>query len=392
MTTPTGPRDAVIVDAVRSPIGRAHKGGLVDMRPDDLLGTVLGELVRRHPEVDPASIDEVVAGCGYPWGEQGYNVARAGSLLAGFPSSVPAHTVSRLCASSLQAIRAGAHAIALGEADVVVAGGVESVSRVGRDRHLAEPNPRFDPEAPGETVADYYRTMVETAELVAQRYGVTRQRMDEFAQRSQEKAVAAQKDGRFDREIVPIEAAGTVVDRDEGPRPGSTLAGLAGLGPVLEGGSVTAGNACPLNDGAAGVLLTSAERAESLGLTPRARVLGSVAVGVDPEVMGVGPVGAVQRLLERHGMTVDDIDVVEFNEAFAAQVIASLDVIGIDPLDGRVNPHGGAIALGHPFGMTGARMMCSLLNTLETADGTLGIETMCVGGGQGQAMLVERLR
>jgi acetyl-CoA C-acetyltransferase len=379
--------EAVIVDAIRSPVGRAHKGGLTGVRPDDLAGAVITALLARNPAVVPDQVDEVITGCGYPWGEQGFNVSRAASLLAGLPDTVPAYTVSRLCASSLQAIRAAAHAVALGEARIVIAAGVESVSRVGRDRHLAEPNPLLDAASPGPTVADYYQTMVQTAENVAARYGVSRQRMDAYAQRSQERAVAAAANGVLAKEIVPIGEFA----RDDGPRPNSSLERLAGLPPVIDGGTVTAGNSCPLNDGAAAVLVTSEECAAGLGLTPRARVLGSVAVGVDPAMMGVGPVGAITALLERHKLTAADLDVIELNEAFAAQVVPTLEAVGVDPFDDRVNPHGGAIAIGHPFGMTGARIMCSLLNGLSERDGVLGLETMCVGGGQGQAMLVERM-
>ena len=377
----------MIVDAVRTPIGRAHKGSLVDVRPEDLLARVIARVLEPH---DGVTVDEVVAGCGYPWGEQGFNVARAGTLLAGLPDTTPAFTVSRLCASSLQAIRSTAHAIALGEGDVYVAAGVESVSRVGRDRHLYEPHPRLSGEG---AIADYYMPMIDTAEEVARRFDVTREQMDVYAQRSQERAVAAQRSGHFAREIVPVDLpGGGRLEHDEGPRPTSSLEKLAELQPVTgPGGSITAGNSCPLNDGAAAVLLMSAERCRELGVQPRARIVASAATGVAPEIMGVGPIEAVKRALARAGLTMDDIDAIELNEAFAAQVIPCAREWGIDTFDERLNPHGGAIALGHPFGMTGARVMTALLNDLDVLDGRYGIETMCVGGGQGQAMVVERL-
>jgi acetyl-CoA C-acetyltransferase len=372
-------REAVIVDAVRSPVGRAHKGSLVEARPDDLCAHVVRALLDRNGGGE-LRVDEVICGVGYPFGEQGYNVARAAALLAGLPDTTPAHTVSRLCASSLQAIRAAHHAIALGEGDVYVACGVESVTRVGRDSHLREPNPRLPA---------FYMPMIETAEKVAVRYGVTREEMDRYAQRSQELAVAAQRDGTFDREIVPWNGA----VQDDGPRPASSLEKLAELEPVLgPEGRVTAGNSCPLNDGAAAVLVASAERAEALGLRPRARIVASAVSALDPTIMGVAPIDAVRRVLERAGVGIGDVDAFELNEAFAAQVLPVAHEVGIDPYDDRFNGTGGAIALGHPFGMTGARIMTTLLNRLETVDGELGLETMCVGGGQGQAMVVRRLR
>ncbi|MFL5846421.1 MAG: acetyl-CoA C-acyltransferase [Solirubrobacteraceae bacterium] len=388
----SGPR-SVIVDAVRSPVGRAHKGSLVDVRPDDLAGAVVRALLDRNPAAEEAGIDELVCGCAYPWGEQGYNVGRQVALLAGLPDTTPAFTVARACASSLQALRSADHAVRAGEGDVYIVSGVESVSRVGRDRHLATPNPRLDSEQDGELIADVFMPMLETAERVAERYGISREEMDAYGQRSQERAVAAQRDGSFAREIVPVvRADGETVTADDGPRPGSTIAGLAALSPVLgEGGSVTAGNSSPLNDGAAALLVMSQERAAELGLRPRARIVASGVSALDPTMMGMGPVEAVRRALAYAGLRLDDMDVIELNEAFAAQVIPVMRELGTDEDDPRLNPRGGAIALGHPFGMTGARIMTTLLNGLEIADGRYGLETMCVGGGQGQAMIVERL-
>jgi acetyl-CoA C-acetyltransferase len=386
-------REAVIVDVLRSPVGRAHKGSLAAVRPDDLGGSVLRSLLERYPEVAPEEIDDVVCGCAFPWGEQGYNVGRLVALLAGLPDRVPAMTVTRLCASSLQALRSAAHSIALGEAEVVAVVGVESISRVGRGIELATPNPLLDPDAEGETIAAVFMPMGLTAELVAGDFGVEREQMDRYAQRSQERAVAAAESGFSAREIVPVALPdGTPFAADEGPRPNSTLESLAALEPVFRaGGRVTAGNSCQLNDGAAAALVTSAAKAAELGLQPRARILSSAVSAVDPSRMGIGPIEAIEVALERAGRTVADLDVFELNEAFAAQVIPVCTEVGLDPFDERVNPHGGGIALGHPFGMTGLRMMSTLLNGLDEVDGELGLETMCVGGGQGQAMLVERL-
>ena len=383
---PDPDRDALVVAAARTPVTKAHKGMLSSVRPDDLASYVTRELLAA---VGDPIVDEVVVGCGYPWGEQGYNVARAISLLAGLPVTTPATTVTRLCASSLQALRMAHHAIAIGEADSVLVVGVESFSRVGRDRHLAEPNPRLDGRAPLDL--DYYVTMLETAERVAKVYGVSRHDMDTYAQQSQTRALAAQGSGFFDAEIVPVHLLdGTTVAADDGPRSASTLEGLLALPAVLgDGGLVTAGNSCPLNDGAAALLVVSARYARANGLTSRARIVGSSVVGVDPGLMGIGPIGATTRLFERTGHAITDIDSIELNEAFAAQVIPSAIGLGIDPGDDRFNPHGGAIALGHPFGMTGARMVTTLINSLETGDGELGLATLCVGGGQGQSLLLE---
>lgn len=383
----------VIVDIVRSPVGRAVKGSLAAVRPDDLAAGVVRELLARVPELDPADIDDVVCGCAFPWGEQGYNVGRCIAVLAGLPHHVPAQTVTRLCASSLQALRSAAHAVTLGEGDAILVVGVESVSRVGRGIELSQTNPLLDPEAEGDTLGGVFMPMGLTAELVAADYGVRRDEMDRFAQRSQERASRARQSGFSAREIVAVPLPGDGrFEQDESPRSGSTLDGLADLAPVFrEGGSVTAGNSCPLNDGAAAALVMSLERANQLGLAPRARIVSSGVSAVDPTRMGVGPIAAIGRALERASLTIDDVDAFELNEAFAAQVIPVCREVGIDPFDDRVNPHGGGIAIGHPFGMTGLRIMSTLLNGLDTVDGRYGIESMCVGGGQGQAMVVERL-
>jgi acetyl-CoA C-acetyltransferase len=387
------PRTVVIADLLRTPVGRAGKGSLVDYRPDDLAAFALRSLLDRTPEVDRGAIDDVICGCGFPWGEQGYNLGRNVALLAGLPDHVPGYTITRLCASSLQATRSAVHAIALGEADMIAVVGVESVSRVGHGHHLADKNPLLDPAAPGPTIGEVFLPMGMTAENVADRWDVTREQMDRFAQRSQEHAVAAQESGFTAREIVPVELAdGTTMTKDDGPRASSTLEKLAALKPVFrEGGRVTAGNSCPLNDGAAAALVMSEEKAAELGLTPRARIISSATSAVDPGLMGVGPIEAIKTALARAGMTIGDIDVFEVNEAFAAQVIAVCREVGIEPEDERVNPFGGAIAIGHPFGMTGLRIMSSVLNGLGERDGSIGVDSMCVGGGQGQAMVVERL-
>ncbi len=387
------PPSAVIVDVVRSPVGRAGRGSLAEVRPDDLAAHVVRELLARNPAVDASTIDDVVCGCAFPWGEQGYNVGRCIAVLAGLPHHVPAQTVTRLCASSLQALRTAAHAIELGEGDALLVVGVESGSRVGRGIELSTPNPLLDPAADGPTLGGIFMPMGMTAELVADDHGVSREEMDRFAQRSQERAVAARERGFAAREIVPVRlAGGEALAHDESPRPGSTLEGLAALPPAFrEGGSVTAGNSCPLSDGAAAALVLSERRAEQLGLRPRARIVSSAVSAVDPTRMGVGPVVAIRAALRRAGLTIDEIDVFELNEAFAAQVLPVCREVGIDPFDDRVNPNGGGIALGHPFGMTGLRIMSTLLNGLDEVGGRYGIESMCVGGGQGQAMVVERL-
>jgi acetyl-CoA C-acetyltransferase len=384
--------EAVIVAVSRTPIGRAGKGSLADVRPDDLLAFALADVLRKAPEVEPAEIVDVMVGCGFPEQRQGMNLARRGALLAGLPASVPGTTVNRFCASSLQTIRMAFHAIRAGEGEAYLAAGVESISQVnGYPKSQDELHPKlFGDDA---EIANVYIPMGLTAENVAARWDVSREEMDRFAQRSQERAVAAQASGFFDRELTPyVKADGTVVAADDGPRPSSTYEKLAALDPAfVPGGTVTAGNACPLNDGAAAVLVTSEEFARSRGLEPLARIVASSVSGVEPELMGVGPIEAVRKVLAQAGMTIEDVDVMELNEAFAAQVIPVCREVGVDPFGERLNPHGGAIALGHPYGMTGARIMNTLLNDLETLDKTVGLETMCVGGGQGMAMLIERL-
>ena len=383
--------EAVIVDAIRTPVGRAIKGTLRDIRADDLAAIPLRALIDRNPEVDFRETNDVMMGCGFPDHEQGYNVARNAVLLSGLDHHIPAVTVSRFCASSLQTIRMAFHAIAVGEGECFVSAGVESISQVhGYPRDPDEIHPRLIGK---DAIADVYIPMGLTAENVADRWGVAREEMDAYAQRSQERAVAAQRSGFFEREITPyVKEDGTKVAADDGPRPESSLERLAALQPVFrDDGRVTAGNSCPFNDGAAAVLVTSADFADRHGLEPRARIVASAVSGVEPEIMGVGPIGAVRGVLERAGMTIDDVDVIELNEAFAAQVLPVCREVGVDPFGEKLNPHGGAIALGHPYGMTGARIMCTLLNDLETLDATIGLETMCVGGGQGMAMLVERL-
>jgi len=380
--------EAVIVDVVRTPIGRAFKGSLVDVRADDLGAFAVRKLMEKVPEVNPADVEDLMLGAAGGDGEQSYNVARQVALLAGLPASVPATTVNRFCASSLQTIRMAQHAIMAGEGHTFIAAGLEAVSRAPAGGQWA-----FHPQLHGEgALYDAYIPMGMTAENVAEQFNVTREAMDEYAKRSQDLAVESQSNGFFEREITPVPLPnGETMTQDDGPRAGTTLEKLATLPtPFKEGGKVTAGNACPLNDGAAAALVMSADRAAELGLKPRARIVASAVTGLAPEIMGVGPIEAIARVLDRAGMTIDDIDIVELNEAFAAQVVPIMEVCKI-PLE-KMNPHGGSIALGHPFGMTGARIMATLLNGLETDDKTFGLETMCVGGGQGMAMIVERLK
>ncbi|MGA8426040.1 MAG: acetyl-CoA C-acyltransferase [Candidatus Dormiibacterota bacterium] len=384
--------EAVIVAAGRSPIGRAGKGSLVDCRPDDLGAYILSQVLARIPQLDPSLIEDVICGCGLPGGESGFNMGRAISILAGVNS--PGTTLTRYCSSSLQTTRMAYHAIRAGEGEIFASVGVETVSRFGYG--TSDPaearNPRLMPGNP-EGFPDLYLPMGMTAENVAEREGITRVAMDQFAARSQNRAVAAQTDGFFDREIIPVTVpSGQVVDRDDGPRPNTTVEVLSTLKPVFkEDGRVTAGNACPLNDGAAAVIVMSLDKAKELGITPLARIVGTAVAALEPEYMGLGPIPATQKVFARTGMSMDDIDIVEINEAFAAQVIPSARGIGLDPMEDRLNPFGGSIALGHPFGMTGARITCTLLNGLRTRDKHLGLETMCVGGGMGMAMILERL-
>jgi acetyl-CoA C-acetyltransferase len=395
--------EAVIVDAIRTPIGRAVKGSLKSVRADDLASIPLKAIVERNPQVEQTSIGDVMMGCGYGEGEQGYNIGRIATLIAGIDHRVPGTTVNRFCASSLQTIRMAFHAIKAGEGDTYISAGVEAVSRAGRGSAQFEFHPLVDGSEG--SLYNVYIPMGMTAENVANERKVSREAQDEWALISQTRAVAAQEKGHFDREIVPvtvpahkdvdkegneIDVPETVVTKDDGPRPGTTLEKLAALKPVFKpDGTVTAGNACPLNDGAAAVLVMSEEKAAALGLKPKARIIASTVAAIRPEVMGLGPIPAIKQLLENTGMKIEDIDVVEINEAFAAQIVPCMAELGIT--EEQLNPFGGAIALGHPFGMTGARIMTTLLNNLETLDGTYGIESMCVAGGMGMAMLVERL-
>jgi acetyl-CoA C-acetyltransferase len=399
--------EAVIVATGRTPIGRAFKGSLVDVRPDDLAAHVVRAVLAKIPELDPHTVEDLIMGCGSPAGESGFNVGRVTAILAGL-DNVPGVTVNRYCSSSLQTIRMAAHAIRSGEGDVFVAAGVETVSRYGSGASdsgkalnplfsdaLARTQSRSEkvtvPWTAQPGLPDIYIAMGQTAENVAELENVSRLEMDEFAVRSQALAVAHQENGFFEREIIPVTLPdGTVISKDDGPRAGTTLEKLSALLPVFrEGGKVTAGNACPLNDGAAAVVVMSDTRAKELGLKPLARIVASGVSGLNPEIMGLGPIEACRQALKRAGLTIDDIDLVEINEAFAAQVIPSAKHLGIS-LE-KLNIRGGGIALGHPFGMTGARIMTTLLNSLEDAGARYGMETMCVGGGQGMAMIVERL-
>src|SRR5947209_2948026 len=397
--------EAVIVDAIRTPIGRAFKGSLKTVRADDLAALPLKALIERNPEVNFGETGDVMMGAASSLGEQGYNVGRNASLLAGIDHHVPACTVNRFCASSLQTIRMAFHAIMSGEGDQYIAAGVEAVSRAGLGAGMMDESKHPKLNGSNGAFYDVYIPMGMTAENVAERCQVTREQQDEWAVISQNRAVDARDSGHFDPEIVPvpvpahtetdkegneIELADTLVSKDDGPRPGTTIEVLAKLKPAFRpGGTVTAGNACPLNDGAAAVLIMSDEKAKRLGLEPKARILGSTLAAIRPEIMGLGPIPAIRALLEQTGVKIDDVDVVEINEAFAAQIVPCRDELGI--AEEKLNPFGGAIALGHPFGMTGARIMTTLINGLRALDGRLGIESMCVAGGMGQAMLIERL-
>jgi acetyl-CoA C-acetyltransferase len=384
--------EAVIVDTVRTPIGRAFKGSLAQQRPDEMGAFVVDRLLERNEAVSPDSVEDVFCGCGLPQGLQAFNVARIIVLLSEhLPQSVNGVTFSRYCASSLDSIRHAANAVRAGQGDTYIAAGVEWVSRYNERQEAAGVADQNEKLQGKDGQPNAYIQMGDTAVNVAKKYEVSRADMDKYAQRSQELAVASQESGFFDREIVPVTLPdGTEVAKDDGPRPNSTLEKLAELDEAFEGGGgVTAGNSCPLNDGAAAVLVMSDERASELGLEPRARIITAATHGLEPEYMGVAPIGAIKKVLDRAGMQMSDIDVVELNEAFAAQVIPIMDECDI-PLD-KLNTHGGAIALGHPFGMTGARIMGTLLNAMETDDHQVGLETMCVAGGQGEAMIVERL-
>jgi acetyl-CoA C-acetyltransferase len=397
--------EAVIVATARSPIGRAVKGSLADLRPDDMSAQIVRALMAKVPEVSGDDVEDLMMGCGQPAGEAGFNVARATAILAGL-ENVPGVTVNRYCSSSLQTIRMAAHAIKAGEGDCFISAGVEMVSRYGNGVSDTAPNGIFADSGdrstsrtgggaadwtPGVGLPDLYIAMGQTAENVVQQENVSRQEMDEFAALSQQRAVANVENGFFADEISPLTLPdGTVISKDDGPRAGTTVEGLSALKPVFRpDGSVTAGNACPLNDGAAAVMVMSDTRAKELGLKPLARVVSSGVSALNPEIMGLGPIGASRQALARAGMTMADIDLVEINEAFAAQVIPSAKHLDI-PWD-KLNVNGGSIALGHPFGMTGARIMTTLIHGLQESDKQFGLETMCVGGGQGMAMIVERL-
>ncbi|HEY3009138.1 MAG TPA: acetyl-CoA C-acetyltransferase [Micromonosporaceae bacterium] len=412
--------EAVVVATARSPIGRAHKGSLRELRPDDLAVTIVRAALDKVPQLDPTEIEDLYLGCGLPGGEQGFNMARVVATLLGL-DGLPGATLTRYCASSLQTTRMAYHAIKAGEGDVFVSAGVECVSRYARGNSDALPpeaqalvgggwqNPQFDqarsrsaerakggaktwhdPRKDGE-LPDIYLAMGQTAENLAQARGVTRQEMDEFGVRSQNLAEKAIADGFWAREITPVTLPdGTVVAKDDGPRPGVTLEAVAALQPVFRpDGRITAGNCCPLNDGAAAIVVMSDAKARELGIAPLARIVATGVTAVSPEIMGIGPVEASRQALRRAGMAMSDVDLIEINEAFAAQVIPSYQELDI-PLD-KLNVNGGAIAVGHPFGMTGARITGTLLNSLDWHDKTIGLETMCVGGGQGMAMIFERL-
>src|SRR5262245_35377192 len=396
--------EAVIVATARSPIGRAVKGSLVDLRPDDMATQIVKALMAKVPQVPPGAVEDLIMGNGQPAGEAGFNIGRVVSILAGLDA--PGVTVNRYCSSSLQTIRMAAHAIKSGEGDCFIAAGVEAVSRYGSGAADTARNPVFAEAgertqqraqggasvwAPPEGLPDIYIAMGQTAENVVQSEGVTRQEMDEFATLSQQRAVANVENGFWEHEISPLTRPdGTVVTKDDGPRAGTTVEGLGQLKPVFRpDGQVTAGNACPLNDGPAAVLVMSDTKANELGVTPLARVVSTGLSALNPEIMGLGPIEASRQALKRAGMTIDDIDLVEINEAFAAQVIPSAKHLGISW--DKLNVNGGSIALGHPFGMTGARIMTTLIHGLQEGDKQYGLETMCVGGGQGMAMVIERL-
>jgi acetyl-CoA C-acetyltransferase len=384
--------EAVIVSIGRTPIGRAVKGSLVDQRPDDLGAYVVGEMLKRVPQLDRGQIDDVICGCAVPGGEQSHNMARIISILSGV--GAPGTTVNRYCSSSLQAVRMAFHAIKADEGSAFVCVGVESSTRSPLGVVCDQPNtqnPRLQIGNP-EGFPEAYMAMGVTAENVADKYDISREEMDRYALQSHQRAVRAGRDGIFAAEIIPVPLESGTMTADDGPRPDTSLEKLATLKPVFrEGGRVTAGNSCPLNDGAAATVVMSASLAKELGITPIARIISTGVSSLEPELMGLGPIESSRQALERAKMTIGDVDVVEINEAFAAQVIPSARGIGIDPFSDKLNPHGGAIALGHPFGMTGVRILTTLLNDLRTRDQAIGLETMCVGGGQGMAMIIERL-
>jgi acetyl-CoA C-acetyltransferase len=384
--------EAVIVSIGRTPIGRAVKGSLIDQRPDDLGAYVVSEVLKRVPQLDRGRIDDVICGCALPGGEQSHNMARIISILSGV--GAPGTTVNRYCASSLQAVRMAFHAIKAGEGDAFVCAGVESSTRSPLGVFSDQPdtqNPRLQ-AGNAEGFPQAYLAMGVTAENVADKYDVSREEMDRYALQSHQRAVRARREGIFAAEIISVPLAAGTMTADDGPRPDTSLEKLASLKPVFRAdGRVTAGNSCPLNDGAAAAVVMSADLARQLGIEPIARIISTGVSSLEPEMMGLGPIESSRQALERAKMTIDDVDVVEINEAFAAQVIPSARGIGIDPFGDKLNPHGGAIALGHPFGMTGVRILATLLNELRTRDQSIGLETMCVGGGQGMAMIIERL-
>ena len=402
--------EAVIVATARSPIGRAFKGSMTTLRPDDLTATMIRAALAKVPQLDPADVEDLILGCGLPGGEQGFNMARVVAVMLGL-DKLPGTTVTRYCSSSLQTTRMAYHAIKAGEGDVFISAGVEMVSRFGKGNSDSWPDTKneifaeagertaeaanggvdwHDPREDGK-IPDVYIAMGQTAENVAQSWGITRHEQDEFGVRSQNLAEKALADGFWQRDITPVQLPdGRTVSADDGPRAGTTLEKVSALKPVFRpDGTVTAGNCCPLNDGAAAVVIMSDRKAAELGITPLARIVSTGVTGLSPEIMGLGPIEASRQALGRAGLTIDDIDLVEINEAFAVQVIASARELGID--QDKLNVNGGAIAVGHPFGMTGARITSTLLNSLQFHDKTFGLETMCVGGGQGMAMVVERL-
>jgi acetyl-CoA C-acetyltransferase len=402
--------EAVVVATARSPIGRAFKGSLTSIRPDDLTVQMVAAALAKVPQIDPAEISDLILGCGLPGGEQGYNMARVVAVMLGY-DTLPGTTITRYCSSSLQSTRMAYHAIKAGEGDIYISAGVETVSRFAKGSSDGMPDTKnhafadaearagemakggfiwHDPREDGQ-IPDIYIAMGQTAENVAQIRGVSRAEQDEFGVRSQNLAEKALADGFWQRDITPVTLPdGTVVSADDGPRPGTSLEKVSQLQPVFRpDGTVTAGNCCPLNDGAAAVIVMSDTKAAELGITPLARIVSTGLTALSPEVMGLGPVGASRQALSRAGLTIDDVDLVEINEAFAAQVIPSYNDLGID-VD-KLNVNGGAIAVGHPFGMTGARITSTLLNSLQFHDKSIGLETMCVGGGQGMAMIFERL-
>jgi len=396
--------EAVIVSTARTPIGRMGKGSLKDMRPDDLSAHIIKAVLDKVPAVDRTQIEDVLWGCGQPGGESGHNIARVSAILAGL-DDIPGVTVNRYCSSSLMTIRMASHAIKAGDGDIFIAGGVETASRFPFGMADGPKNPLFDEAGarsakraeggaptwtPGPGLPDAYLAMGQTAENVAQIENVSRADQDEFAARSQNRAEESLNNGFWEAEITPVTTPDGEVSKDDGIRAGTTVEKLSGLAPVFRpDGTVTAGNACPLNDGAAAVVVMSDTKAKELGLTPLARIISSSATGLNPEIMGMGPEEAIKKALARAGMSIGDIDLFEINEAFAAQVLPSARNLGID-ID-KLNTRGGSIALGHPFGMTGARIMTTLIHNLQESDKTFGVESMCVGGGQGMAMVIERL-